>query len=110
MKGGVNIWVALRDTLDTHRAWIHVDRPYTELDMPRPINEPAKPAASRPEGADKAANGAARDIAADATAKVRDQIGAAGPKARAPSKSAIERAIEAESLAEAKGFGGAVML
>ncbi|GBF90415.1 hypothetical protein Rsub_03411 [Raphidocelis subcapitata] len=114
MKGGVNIWVALRDTHDTHRAWIHIDRPYTELDMPRPINEPAKKAANgtAANGA-PAVNGAHKDIAADATAKVRGHIGAAGPKlpgARAASKSAIERAIEAESAIEAKDFGGAVML
>ena len=44
MKGGVNIWVALRDTRDLHRAWAGVERPYREEDMPRRINEARAPA------------------------------------------------------------------
>lgn len=35
MKGGVNVWQALRDTRDVHPAWARVEAPYTEHDMPR---------------------------------------------------------------------------
>ena len=38
MKGGVNVWRALRDTQSAHPAWMHADRPYREDDLPRRIN------------------------------------------------------------------------
>lgn len=40
MKGGVNVYKALKDTHSMHKAWAHVaGKPYTEADLPRPINE-----------------------------------------------------------------------
>lgn len=43
MKGGVNIWRALKDNNCTHPAWRHLNgRAYTEEDLPRKINEPKK--------------------------------------------------------------------
>jgi hypothetical protein len=105
MKGGVNIWVALRDTQDSHRAWLHIDRPYTQADLPRSIDE-APREKRRPEVA-AAAGGP--EIVADATSKAaRDQAARGGGKAKY--KSAIEQAIELESRHEAKDFGGVVML
>jgi hypothetical protein len=113
MKGGVNIWVALRDTQDSHRAWLHIDRPYTPEDLPRAIDE-----APREKRGSEAA-GTAADVVADASCKARRDQAAAGAANGAANgaaagkpkqKSAIEKAIELESRHEAKDFGGVVML
>jgi hypothetical protein len=54
MKGGVNIWRALKENHSEHPAWRHLNgRAYTDDDMPRRVNEPKKagaPAAAVPEG------------------------------------------------------------
>ena len=129
MKGGVNIWVALRDTRDAHRAWLHCERPYTEEDMPRRISdrareagEAAPSAAPVPPSAEACAAARAASAAKVAAAKAAAAAAAAAAPAPAAAagkaggarvggrKSAIERAIEQESLEEARGFGGVVML
>lgn len=101
MKGGVNVWRALRDTKDLHRAWMHVDRPYREEDLPRRINVEEKP--ERPAGGAKGAKGEA-DLVADAEA-IRLNGKAAHVANGKQHKNAIQRAIEIEANTEADELG-----
>ncbi|KAI8468058.1 MAG: FAE1/Type III polyketide synthase-like protein-domain-containing protein [Monoraphidium minutum] len=39
MKGGVNVWHALRDTETPHKAWMHIGRAYAGPDFPRAIED-----------------------------------------------------------------------
>jgi hypothetical protein len=97
MKGGVNVWRALRDTQDLHPAWMHIDRPYREEDLPRRINIEEKAAA----GSGKAGKGAAED----ATRASGKAARANGPAANGKDKDAIQRAIEIEANHEADELG-----
>jgi hypothetical protein len=122
MKGGVNIWVALRDTLDSHRAWMHVAAPYVESDMPRSISDPRKAKDSAHMAAAKAAAAAATaaarggakpavtfDLTATATSmRGKPATPSTATRARRP-KSAIALAIETESMAEFNELGVAVL-
>jgi hypothetical protein len=86
MKGGVNIWRALRDTHSAHPAWLHcAGRPYRDEDLPRRVNEK--------EDATLRANlrQAERDAVSDG------------------SKSAIQRAIEIQANAESQELGVAAL-
>lgn len=86
MKGGVNIWFALRDTHSLHPSWAHVaGRPYRDEDLPRRVNEK--------EDAETKAH--LRKAEADA---VTDG-----------SKSAIQRAIEIQANAESNELGVAAL-
>jgi hypothetical protein len=47
MKGGINIWRALRSTHTMHPAWVHLaNTPITEADLPRSIQAAAIPVSS----------------------------------------------------------------
>jgi hypothetical protein len=123
MKGGVNIWVALRNTQDAHRAWMHVAVPYTEKDMPRPINEEKKPsldasasskaAAAAPKaregGAAAAAAGKVFDLTASAAVANKAAAAAYVTRSRTSEKSAIAMAVQAEAEAEASELGVAAL-
>lgn len=86
MKGGVNIWKALRDTDSMHPAWAHcAGRPYRDEDLPRRVNEK--------EDAVLKAN--LREAEREATTD--------------GSKSAIQRAIEIQAAAETKELGVAAL-
>lgn len=86
MKGGVNIWKALRDTDTMHAAWAHcVGRPYRDEDLPRRVNE-------KEDDILKAnLRQAERDAVTDG------------------SKSAIQRAIEIQANAESQELGVAAL-
>jgi hypothetical protein len=101
MKGGVNVWRALRDTKDLHRAWLHIDRPYEEADLPRKINIEGDKAAAA------GGKGAAADVAADQEA-IRLNGKAAhvgGARSDLRQRNAIQRAIEIEANTEADELG-----
>lgn len=86
MKGGVNIWKALRDTDTMHPAWLHcAGRPYRDEDLPRRVNE-------KEDDVLKAnLKQAERDAVTDG------------------SKSAIQRAIEIQANAESQELGVAAL-
>jgi hypothetical protein len=47
MKGGINIWRALRNNNTMHPAWVHLaNSPITEADLPRSIQAAAIPVSS----------------------------------------------------------------
>jgi hypothetical protein len=47
MKGGINIWRALRNNHTMHPAWVHLaDKPITEADLPRSIQAAPIPVSS----------------------------------------------------------------
>ncbi|KAF6256625.1 FAE1/Type III polyketide synthase-like protein-domain-containing protein [Scenedesmus sp. NREL 46B-D3] len=49
MKGGINIWRALRNNHTTHPAWVHLaNSPITEADLPRSIQAAPIPVDSKP--------------------------------------------------------------
>jgi hypothetical protein len=51
MKGGINIWRALRNNHTMHPAWVHLaDSPITEADLPRSIQAAAIPVSSDTSG------------------------------------------------------------
>jgi len=118
MKGGVNIWVALRDTMTPHRAWMHISTPYTENDMPRSISDPHRAADAAGKAAPRAATrGSSGSSKASATVSFDLSADASSGKAPTPSnatrarkpKSAIALAIESEALAESNELGVAVL-
>lgn len=86
MKGGVNIWRALRDTDSVHPAWTHcAGRPYRDEDLPRRVNE-------KEDDVLKAnLKQAELDAVSDGT------------------KSAIQRAIEIQANAESQELGVAAL-
>lgn len=78
MKGGINVWRALRDTHSAHKAWLHcAGRPYCDEDLPRRINEK--------EDANHMRN-AEREAVTDGANR-------------------IQRAIEVQAIAESKELG-----
>jgi hypothetical protein len=106
MKGGVNIWRALRDTKDLHRAWMHVDRPYREEDLPRRINVEGDAERHAHHGDGHRAGGhkgLPKDLAADQEA-IRLN-GKAAHLSNGKHKNAIQRAIEIEANIEADELG-----
>jgi hypothetical protein len=106
MKGGVNVWRALRDTKDLHPAWMHIDRPYREEDLPRRINVEEKPAAGSGKGGAAAKGGkAAAAAAAEAPRHSGKAARANGAAGGGRDKDAIQRAIEIEANHEADELG-----
>jgi len=103
MKGGVNVWKALRDTKDLHSAWLHIDRPYREEDLPRKINTEADEKSGRAVAAGGSGKGAP-DLVADQEA-FRVNGKAAHVKSNGRHKSAIQRAIEIEANTEIDELG-----
>ncbi|KAI8470967.1 MAG: FAE1/Type III polyketide synthase-like protein-domain-containing protein [Monoraphidium minutum] len=107
MKGGVNVWRALRDTQDLHRAWMHADRPYAEEDLPRRIGaEEEREARGAPAGGHRA-KGEPEVVAADQEA-IRLNGRAArvnGAVSNGKHKNAIQRAVEIEANIEADELG-----
>lgn len=85
MKGGVNIWKALKDTSYMHAAWMHVNRPYRDEDLPRRINEKEDAQMKR--------------LLATAEAEAVSD----------GTKSAIQRAIEIQANAESQELGVAAL-
>ncbi|GBF90650.1 hypothetical protein Rsub_03222 [Raphidocelis subcapitata] len=130
MKGGVNIWTALRDTVDHHKAWMHAKVAYTEKDMPRSILNPheerdlvgkenrkrAVAAATASKAKVAATRGSSSkpakvfDISVNAGGKSAAAAAPSGcsTRARKP-QSAIAMAIEAEALAEQNELGVAAL-
>jgi hypothetical protein len=128
MKGGVNIWVALRDTQDPHPAWMHAKAAYAEKDMPRSILNPheerdvlgkevrkravAAAAASKAKVAATLGSSSKPakvfDISVNTGGKAAAAPVACSTRARRP-QSAIALAIEAEALAEANELGVAAL-
>jgi hypothetical protein len=85
MKGGINIWRALRDTHSMHAAWQHVaGRPYCDEDLPRRINEKK-----------------------DAT--MREHMRHAEREAVTDGSNRIARAIEVQAIAESQELGGVAL-
>ncbi|GBF88512.1 hypothetical protein Rsub_01227 [Raphidocelis subcapitata] len=99
MKGGVNVWRALRDTRDLHPAWMHADRPYREEDLPRRINMEA--AEARPVATGSGKGKGHHDEALRANGKAA-HIEMPNGKSH---KDAISRAIEIEANTEADELG-----
>jgi len=81
MKGGVNIWRALKDIDCEHPAWAHLNgRAYTDDDMPRRVNEPKKAghaAAAVPQGQMGQEKGAIMDAIVDEGKEEMAELGVA---------------------------------
>jgi hypothetical protein len=100
MKGGVNVWRALRDTRDFHAAWMHIDRPYREEDLPRRINVEA--AEARPAAA---AAGSGKGKGHDEALRANGKASHIEMPNGKQHKDAISRAIEIEANTEADELG-----
>jgi 3-ketoacyl-CoA synthase len=100
MKGGVNVWRALRDLSDVHPAWRHcAGRPYVEADLPRRIYETPE------EEATALARQAA--IKAGSTGAARRAARAAGGVAKR--QVSMAAAVQHESELESKDLGVAAL-
>jgi hypothetical protein len=103
MKGGVNIWRALRDTKDLHPSWLHIDRPYEEADLPRKINAEHEHGEGVAVPAGGSRKGAKDELEANRlNGKAARVKGAVSNKQH---KNAIQRAIEIETNAEKDELG-----
>jgi hypothetical protein len=98
MKGGVNIWQALRDTETPHAAWVHVAVPYTEADMPRSISDP-RSAAKTAAGARVKVGGGAVYLDEKARAAEKPCVEVSAPSS--PAASSGSAPSDASSLADA---------
>ena len=106
MKGGVNVWRALRNTKDLHAAWMHIDRPYEEADLPRRINiEEKEPAAAAAGGRGAGAKGKGKGGKDEADAARLSGKAAHVPASSGKHRNAIQRAIEIEANHEADELG-----